>query len=464
VPVPDVVDWDGDGDLDLLMGGYVTGRVYLYENIRTGPGPPDLVDRGTVEADGEPVDVLWGAAPCAADFDDDGDLDLLVGTLDQRVHESQVEPWPSFFYFENVGERTHPKLAPRPFPLDENIGTLTIPRALDWDGDSDLDLVVGIGHEVKVLRNGGTRTHMTFQVEPALTVPWTPRITGGFAVPPVDWDGDGDMDLIYSGGRDATFVENVNPANPPEFIVRGPVTAGGAIIDHEFTLGDDHSFADAFDWDADGDLDYLLGNSMGHVWYYENTGTPQQWDLAPGRQFNLATGEPLLVGQAEDTALTDFATHSGNRSDPAPGDFDGDGDHDLIVSDAYGNVTLFENVGSNAQPMFAAGRVIFTGSGRCVICVADWDGDSLLDLIASWTGEGVWLCANRGTRVDPRFEKTRRFDLPWVPYPHPYALDWNRDGDLDLIFASSYSFLYFAERSLLDDGYAEGQALRAEGK
>ena len=464
VPVPDVVDWDCDGDFDLLLGGYVTGRVFFYENIKDAPGPPDLVDRGVIEADGGPLDVLWGAAPCAADFDADGDLDLLVGTLDQRVHESQAHPWPSFFYFENVGDRSHSKLAARPFPLAENIGTLTVPRVLDWDADRDLDLVVGIGHEVRILRNIGTNTQMRFEAEAALTVPWTPRITAGFAVPPVDWDGDGDVDLIYSGGRSATFVENVDPANPPQFVLRGPVTAGGEIIDHEFTLGDDHSFADAFDWDTDGDLDYLLGNSMGHVWYYENAGTAQRWHLLPGRQFRLATGEPLLVGQAEDTALTDFATHSGNRSDPAPGDFDGDGDHDLIVSDAYGNVTYFENTGSNADPLFAAGHVIFTREGRCVICAVDWDKDGLLDLIASWTGEGVWLCANNGTRETPQFEKTRRFDLPWIPYPHPYALDWNRDGDLDLVFASSYAFLYFAERTFLDVGYARGQLVRVETK
>ena len=35
-PVLAVVDWDADGDLDLLAGGYVTGRIYFYENT-AGP-------------------------------------------------------------------------------------------------------------------------------------------------------------------------------------------------------------------------------------------------------------------------------------------------------------------------------------------------------------------------------------------------------------------------------------------
>ena len=31
-PVLETVDWDNDGDTDLLAGGYVTGRVFIYEN------------------------------------------------------------------------------------------------------------------------------------------------------------------------------------------------------------------------------------------------------------------------------------------------------------------------------------------------------------------------------------------------------------------------------------------------
>ena len=462
VPVPDAVDWDGDGDLDFLLGGYVTGRVYYYENVRNGPGVPELEARGALEADGEPLDVLWQAAPCAVDLDDDGDLDLLCGTMDHRVHESRADPWPSFFYYENVGTRQEPKLARRPFPLDENVGNLTNPRAVDWDGDGALDIVVGVGCEVRLLRNVGDRAHPEFRAGPALTAPWMPLVTSGFAVPPVDWDGDGDVDFILSGSRTATYLENVRPGNPPDFIRRGPVTAGGAVIAHDFPLGDDHTFGDAFDWDRDGDLDYMLGNSAGHVWLYENVGTGRAWRLAPGKRFTLADGGPLLVGMPEDTPMTNFATHSGNRSDPAPGDFDGDGDHDLVVSDAYGKVTYFENVGPDSEPTFAAGRVLFEHPSRCVVCVVDWDADGLLDVLASWSGHGLWLYRNVGTGQSPEFARARRFELPWIPYPHPYALDWNRDGDLDLLIASSYSFVYFADRSFLDGGYAQATVAGVE--
>lgn len=461
VPVPAAVDWDGDGDLDLLVGGYLTGWVFYYENVRNSPGKPVLEARGPLTADGEPIDTLWQAAPCPVDLDGDGDLDLVCGTMDQRVHESQTTPWPSFFYYENVGTREAPRLRRGVFPLDEAQGDLTNPRAVDWDDDGDWDLVTGIGHEVRLMRNTGTRQAPRFSGEPPLTAPWTPLLGGGFATPPVDWDGDGDWDLLRSGGRTATYLENVEPGNPPRYEERGELAANGEVILHEFLPGDDHTFGEFFDWDNDGDLDYLLGNSAGEVWIYRNIGSPSRPLLASGERLALADGRPLLVGMPIDTPVTDFATHSGNRSDPAAADYDGDGNHDLVVADAYGKLTLFRNTGTNEQPRFAEGEVLLTGEGRAFVCAADWNRDGPTDLIVSWA-EGVWYCENIGTKTEPKFERTRRFDPPWIPYPHPYVVDWNQDGDLDLFLASSYTYCFVADRSYLDHGYAEGGFLGME--
>lgn len=80
-PVLETVDWDDDGDTDLLAGGYITGMIFFYENTgRDADQTPRLVLRGPIEADGKLLNVgHWCAAPCIADFDDDGDLGLLSG-------------------------------------------------------------------------------------------------------------------------------------------------------------------------------------------------------------------------------------------------------------------------------------------------------------------------------------------------------------------------------------------------
>jgi hypothetical protein len=137
-------DWDGDGDLDLIVGD-IGGNVYLVPNEGTAKAYAFGKEQ-PLKAGGQSVKVQGDAGPFVADWDGDGKPDLLVGSGDGSV-----------WFYRNTGTAKAPKLAAGKAILpatESHNGEAGIPKrptrgvrskvcVADWNGDGRLDLLVG---------------------------------------------------------------------------------------------------------------------------------------------------------------------------------------------------------------------------------------------------------------------------------------------------------------------------------
>jgi hypothetical protein len=405
-----VHDWDGDanGRLDALVGS--NHRCWLYRGLGNHvEGSPQFAPAVTIQAGGVDLNLVNPRLD-TADIDSDGDVDLFAGT----------QPGPVWL-FENVGTRRSPSLAAgRVIAFGEKylIGDAhSGVKVADFDGDGLLDVVAGRFWE---------RTDLNHP----------------------------DQALEFS-----RFLRNVGSPSLPRFDRH----TSGAPFTEQFQICDAvrQNCVRVVDWNQDGRLDLLAGDTDGFIWFFQNESSQRSPCFERGVKLK-ANGQPLSVMTSGGHARFDIC------------DWNHDGLRDLLVADGHGTATLFLNGGTKGETRFASGRPLLLavgtpvqGSARASVLVCDWNGDGRDDVVFA-DNKGYYWYPNIGTAEVPRLgsQKPILFNGQAVKYVRPNlgsVVDWDGDGKRDFVGCHFENSIRLYRNTSSDAPNAEPQFTDPEG-
>ncbi|AXT51763.1 T9SS C-terminal target domain-containing protein [Aquimarina sp. BL5] len=265
-------DLDNDGDLDFISGSQ-GGTIHYFKNEGTATAP------NWIAASIPTLDTIWidrdltvrnQNRPQLTDIDDDGDLDLFIGT----DYDYERDRNNDVLFYRNIGTPEIPVFEYIPDGLpglnDQEIAEFPGLGFVDLDNDSDLDMVALGSDKLTYYKNIGTINTPIFELQSETDSPWIDENAfNNMDVPiPVfeDFDKDGDYDMFFM--TDTGFVrwiENIGTTTIPSFASTQNVFNG------ELTSGQIGSFAtiDFGDVDGDGLKDAILGsfNTPRFAWF-----------------------------------------------------------------------------------------------------------------------------------------------------------------------------------------------------
>jgi hypothetical protein len=392
-----VGDYDNDGFADVFIT--CCGQSRLFHNNGNGTFSETTKAAGLDAYSGLSTSALW------FDYDRDGHLDLLVGnyvtwsaeadiycSLDGRTKSyctPEAYPGATCWLFRNRGDGTFEDVTGKAGLHDPTSKSLGL-AMIDYDMDGWPDIFIANDTQPnKLYRNNRNGTFSETGIAAGVAFSEDGVARAGMGVDSADYDNSGAPSLVVTNFSEQMVGLYRNEGHG-FFIDEGPSSAVGQ--SSRLTLGFGCFF---FDVDLDGRLDVLVAN--GHI---DETITRVESAVSyaetPHLFHNLGGGKFRdVVGQVGDTFR-----HPKVARGAAYGDFDNDGDLDVLLTTNNGPAYLYRNDGATNHSIRF--HTIGSRSNR----------DGYGANVRIWTPDGMrWLTVKSGSSYISQSDRSVTFGL-----------------------------------------------------
>ncbi len=451
-----VDDWNNDGFDDIYVA-YTDRKVYTFENPAYDWYFNDTsnISSKTKWAEDHVLTSSYSISGWdVGDVDNDGKADVVIAPNSY----SGVD----IYYYRNMGTNSWTRYQVVSYYI-------YYPRSvslIDLDGDGNLDVFFSVGNyyynnNIGWAKNGGNPNRSSW---PSYTL-MSGHDNPGYSIFTGDVDSDGyeDTGLFFNTNKQIVVWKNAAPHDGTN-IKTGYIEDGGLVQMSDLVIAD---------IDKDGDDDYMItATKSGTVGWYENDGTPfnGEWVFHRINGVMVAGAKEVAVGDINNDGFIDVAVTAYNLNrvmwfenpgDPkeiweyhyvgyiryafgcALGDFDEDGQLDIIVSGGYyysDGIRMYYT--SNPEGSWSYKRISTSVSYCGAINITDMNGDGHLDVLVTvggWSGQAN-IYRNPLPGSNPRSVQWKSsVAVGGLSYPYEVLpIDINDDGSLDVVTTSNY--------------------------
>jgi hypothetical protein len=399
-------DYDNDGDLDVLLTGNISGTIGISKIYRNNG------DSTFTEQTGIGLTGVYNSAVAWGDYDNDGDLDLLLtGNTGFTTRTSKI--------YRNNGDGT--------FTEQTGISLISVNNGSvafgDYNNDGFLDILLsgyrGGSRISTIYKNNGNNS---FTELTGISLIGIHNGSSSW----VDYDNDGDLDISLIGNSSSGNISRIYMNNGDNTFTyqTGIVLTGLA-----------YSSSSWGDYDNDGNMDLFISG-----------------------QFNTTTRQSKIYRNNTDHSFTEqtgISMIGVEKGISAWGDYNNDGDLDLLLNGYTGTESvslIYENNGDNT--FTERTDIILTGVSQSSAQWGDSDNDDDLDiLLCGYTGSVRFSTIYRNLATISNTSPTVPLNLQHSINDYDVTISWDKGTDLQTPQdALSYN-LYLSDQSNQENCY-----------